>query len=314
MLLQLSFPRPTKAMIMAVLAGTSLSCAVPVAAQDANVVPVELEIEDVGASARVDYSGRLRLFSQKIAADACYFASGLDPENAKALLIDAIAQYDRYIIGLRDGDDELGIFGPEKRTKTLKHIETLMALWAPFKAAGEALAAGENVEQNLAIIAGQNMALLDQAIILASEVNAEYANPAEMTAANAMVLDIAGRQRMLTQKISKEACGVKTADAAFGTLEDLKKTMHMFDASLTALRNGMPEAGIMTPPTPELVTSLEAAAASWAPINAGLLQLEASLADTPDEVSVDLFNRLEALREEMKLITIQYREFAILKI
>ncbi|MGL6209865.1 MAG: type IV pili methyl-accepting chemotaxis transducer N-terminal domain-containing protein [Paracoccaceae bacterium] len=298
-------------MAIALFAATGSGYALPATAQDTLIQQVKLEIEDVGANARLDYSGRLRLFSQKIAADACYFASGLDTENAKALLIDAVAQFDRYIIALRDGDTDLGIIGPEKRSKTIKQIEITLALWAPYKAAGEALVAGVDAEKNLAFIAEQNTALLDQAIILASDINGEYANPAEMTQANAMMLDIAGRQRMLTQKMSKEACGVETSNPAFGTVEQLHGTMEMFDASLMALLNGMPDAGIIPAPTPELVASLQAAIDLWAPIKAELLIVEEVGTETADDAKIDLFNRLESLREDMKKITIQYREFAL---
>ncbi len=311
MLRQLSFPGATKAVVITLFTGTGLGFTLPVSAQDAAVVQVKLDIEDVGASARVDYSGRLRLFSQKIAADACFFASGLDTENAKGLLVDAVAQFDKYIIALRDGDTEIGIIGPEKRSKTIQQIEIMLALWIPFKAASEALITGENSEQNLAYIAENNIALLDQAIILASDVNSEYSNPAEMTQVNAMMLDIAGRQRMLIQKISKEACGVETSNAAFGTVEQLRASEEMFETSLMALLNGMPEAGLTPAPTPEIAAALQLVVEKWSGIHEMLLHVEGKPSDVSDKEKVDLFKRLEGLREDIKQITIQYREFAI---
>ncbi len=296
----------------ALAAMTIASCfSLPVTAQDAVLIQAKLAIEDVGASARVDYSGRLRMFSQKVAANACQFAARPDNQMHKDLLIDAIAQYQKYIAALRDGDDSIGIIGPETRAKTLIEIEALLAIWAPYRAAAEAVAEGKDVEPNLAYVAENNGVLLDAAIKLASDINAEYANPAEMAQANAMVIDIAGRQRMLTQKMSKEACGIATGNPAFGTAEGLQKTAALFDASLAALMNGMPDAGIMPPPTPKLATDLQAAMTEWQAIKADI-ETFAATGPAADGTETDLYDRFETLREHMKLITEQYREFAAL--
>jgi hypothetical protein len=303
------FPAPacSKAGLAATLIAGCL--AMPAFSQEAVLVPVELTIEDVGASARVDYSGRLRLFSQRVAANSCEFAA--EPEDAehKELLIDAIAQYDRYLAALRDGDDSIGIFGPESSAKILRKMDGVVALWTPIKAAAEAIVKGESVEQNLAFVADHNMELLEAAAILASDINAAYSNPAEMTQANAMVIDIAGRQRMLTQKIAKEACGVEHGIPAFGTVEGLIETTGIFDASLNALINGLPDAGIMPPPTAELAADLQSALADWTVINTNLEAFKSG-GEIDDEAADEFFERLETLRETMGLITEQYRDFA----
>jgi hypothetical protein len=299
----------TKAVVAALLTVTCL--ATPTLAQEAAITDVKLDIEDVGASARVDYSGRLRMFSQKVAANACVFAARPDDQVHKDLLIDAIAQYQKYVIALRDGDESIGIIGPEPRAKTVRDIEALLAIWEPYKVAAEAVVAGEAVDQNLAYIAENNEALLQAASYLASDINAEYANPAEMTQANAMVIDIAGRQRMLTQKMSKEACGIETANPAFGTAEDLLKTAELFDVSLKALLNGMLEAGVMPPPTPKIAADLQTALTEWQVIKADVEAFAAS-GPSADGTETELYDQLEVLRESMKLITEQYREFATL--
>ncbi|MGL4235212.1 type IV pili methyl-accepting chemotaxis transducer N-terminal domain-containing protein [Tabrizicola sp.] len=276
------------------------------------VIKAELAIEDVGASARVDYSGRLRMFSQKIAGKACQFATHQDAQH-KEILIDAIAQYEKFIIALRDGDESIGIFGPEPRAKTLRDIEALLVIWKPYRAAAEAVAEGQDIEKNLDYLAENNEILLKAASDLASDINAEYANPAEMTQANAMVIDIAGRQRMLTQKMGKEACGVETAHPAFGTVEDLRATAALFDVSLNALITGMPEAGVMPPPTPKIAADLQTIKEEWDGIKVDI-EAFAVAGKGPDGSETDLYDRLEVLREHMKLIVEDYRDFAALKI
>lgn len=61
------------------------------------------------------------------------------------------------------------------------------------------------------------------------------------------VVNIAGRQRMLTQKMSKEALTIKGGLATAATQASLKKTHDLFDSSLKALING--DRGLHLPPT-----------------------------------------------------------------
>ncbi|MGL4235210.1 type IV pili methyl-accepting chemotaxis transducer N-terminal domain-containing protein [Tabrizicola sp.] len=276
---------------------------------EATLIPAKLDIVDVGAVERIDYASRLSLLSQQIAANACYLAAGIDADLAKELLIKELAEFDQYIAALRNGDPSLGIIGAEERSKTLKHIDEVEAVWKPFKAAAEAIIAGQDIEKNVALISSTNMTLLERTAILVTDMNAEYANPAELTQANAMVIEIASRQTMLIQRISKDLCGIETGNPTLGTKEDLKKTVELFEVSLTALLNGMPEAGVMVPPTPEILASLQAVSAEWTPIRERLLSVEA-MEVIPDEERVKLFEDLDHVGQTMQAVVDKYRTFA----
>lgn len=63
------------------------------------------------------------------------------------------------------------------------------------------------------------------------------------------VINIAGRQRMLTQKISKEALAVAAGLSTSANLSNLKKTHDLFGSTLTALIKGNQELNL--PPTEE---------------------------------------------------------------
>jgi len=306
-------PSPLGKTVLA--AAVSVLCLIPPAgAQEAALTPVKSDIIDVGASARVDYSGRLRMLSQKVAANACQFAFRPGDPSHKDLLIDAIAQYEKFVLALRDGNDEIGIFGPEPSAITIRKIDALLTIWQPYRLAAEAVAQGTEIEQNLSYIAANNQGLLQAAIEFASHINATYSNPAELTQANAMVLDIAGRQRTLTQKMSKEACGIESGNPAFGTAEDLLKTAALFDVSINALSTGMPDAGVMPPPTPEIGAALQVVIADWATIKVDIETFAATGPADPGGAETDLYDRFEVLLDSMIRIVEQYRDFAILKI
>ncbi|MGL4235213.1 type IV pili methyl-accepting chemotaxis transducer N-terminal domain-containing protein [Tabrizicola sp.] len=220
-------------------------------------------LEDVGGSARIALAGKLRMLSQRIASSACHYAADVATDKSLDTLLKAKAEYNSILTALTDGDESLGIIGAESQRRTLEAIQAVRDQWTPYEAALDAIVAGTDVEANFAHVAQSNLALLNLANVLTSEVSAEYSNPAEMTQAQALAVDISARQRMLSQRIAKEACGVVIGNADLGTAEQLAKTMGLYETSLNALLNGMPEAGIEPPPNDELREKLAAAAADW---------------------------------------------------
>ncbi|MBI5524661.1 MAG: type IV pili methyl-accepting chemotaxis transducer N-terminal domain-containing protein [Desulfarculus sp.] len=91
------------------------------------------------------------------------------------------------------------------------------------------------------------------------------------------VVNIAGRQRMLSQKMTKEALllGQGLGDAA-QLRQQLEATSRLFQQSLQGLRDG--DRRMNLPPThdPEVLAQLERVAAQWLPMQAALAVLGAS--------------------------------------
>ena len=82
---------------------------------------------------------------------------------------------------------------------------------------------------------------------------------------DAKVINIAGRQRMLTQRMSKEALAYQVfKDDKY--LTQLSETASLFDRSLKALAHGDPAMGLNEPPTsPEIEKELKGVEAMWTP-------------------------------------------------
>ena len=64
------------------------------------------DIESDGAD-RIRLSGQLPTLTQQVAAASCALTSDVDVEEAHDILEHATNQFDRYIVALRDGDEEL---------------------------------------------------------------------------------------------------------------------------------------------------------------------------------------------------------------
>lgn len=241
-----------------VAAGT---LSVPTSNETAHVL-VQL-VEQDGASQRINLSGKLRMLSQRVTGASCYAQSGIDSEASSAVLNAAAAEFELITAALEFGNDDLGVFGAEERRKTQVGLGKLNELWAPMATLAGSVSAGTGTPDDVTAMADQAGPLLEMAQRMVTEITGEYSNPAEIIQANAMLIDIAGRQRMLAQRMSKNVCLIAAGINVEQAAEELRGASEIFDASLSALRGGMPSAGINPPPNDEIADGLAAVSAVW---------------------------------------------------
>lgn len=227
----------------------------PAAAQVAKLYQAAILQED-NAEERIAMSGKLRMLSQRIPSAACFLAAGVDREGSAKLLNSSVGEFEKIINALEFGDSALGIQGSESRRLTIAKIQETRDIWQPFKEAATGVVNADDTDANLQILLSQNMKVLEAAQILVEELVGQYSNSPSSVHADLFLVDIAGRQRMLTQKMSKEACMLATSTGGADTADSLNSTMKMFDLSLEALRFGMPELGVKAPPNPTIAAGL----------------------------------------------------------
>ena len=232
-------------------------------AQQSDTVTTQPTIEE-NAEERINFSGKLRMLSQRIPAAACALSRGIDEEGARTLLTAAPAEFEKILTALEfGGDADLNINAPETRKKTLMRIHELRKQWEPLKAAAEKVADGTADNADLDLIYVQNLEVLKAAVALVPELVKQYSNPNAVPYADLLLIDISGRQRMLTQKMSKEACFLGTDQGSAKTAENLEGTVQIFEASLDALRFGLPEMSLREPPNREISDGLEVVLNDW---------------------------------------------------
>lgn len=234
----------------------------PLQAQVAQDTPVVATVTE-NAQERINYSGKLRMLSQHIPAAACHLSRGISPDRAAAFLSGATTEFDRILAALEFGDEDLNIIAPETRRKSLARLHELKGTWEPFEVAARAIANGTGTDADLNYLLSENLAVLTATQLVVEELVRQYANPNAVTQASLMLIDISVRQGMLTQKMSKEACMIGTVHETPQTRDELAGTVQVFEASLEALRFGMPQVGILPPLNPEISEGLEVALADW---------------------------------------------------
>lgn len=219
--------------------------------------------KDIGASERIDLSGRLHMLSQRIAASTCSLEAGVEPSISKGIMAGSAAEMDRIMNALTNGNPLMKIIGAEDDPRVLSSISKVTENWTPVRAVLADMHENGESQNSLSLVASWNEPYFEYASLLVSEISAEYANPADLLQRDAILVDLAGRQRMRTQMMLKQACEtwMGRADSA-----DLVETVGVFERTLDALLNGAPDVGISKAPTPALENALQAVQSDWTAI------------------------------------------------
>jgi len=210
----------------------------------------------------IDLAGKQRMLTQKISKEALLLFIGIDiQENAQKLKKSA-ALFDKTLKGLMKGDKELDLVAT-KDAKIQAKLKEVQELWVPFYKRVQDIYSFNNIsDKTFEYIDKHNLELLkkmNEAVFMYANLNKNGANKLKM----AHNINIAGRQRMLTQRIAKDVLlyqsGVNTKDS----LEDLKKMQKLFNTSLQALLEGDKKMKVEKTKLPKIVKQLKIAKQQW---------------------------------------------------
>jgi hypothetical protein len=232
-----------------------------------NVITVLVAVSCVSASAHaadvgrvINLAGKQRMLTQKMSKEAFLVAKGIDVSGNTENLKQTSALFDRTLHGLMDGDVDLGLDRTED-VAILEQLNKVATMWITFNESIQEIVAGDTDEATLLTIADQNVPLLKE-MNVAVQMYAS-ASGSMLDKGLATTINLAGKQRMLTQKMTKEllliACGI---DADANRIA-LGKTVAVFDKTLTGLINGESELGLPATSDKAIVAQLEKVRALW---------------------------------------------------
>lgn len=191
-------------------------------------------------AASLNVAGRQRMLGQKMAKEAFQIALGIDAVKSKEDLKASMALFEKSLQGLAKGDAEMGLPAP---------AAALAALVANEAKAWEALAKDLSgvldATTDVAKVAEDDRRVVSEAQALVTALEAGYR--AATGKAWGVVVDLAGKQRMFSQKMAKEIFQVKLKLDAETHRSSLKLSAETFDQTLKGLSNGDAKLGL--PPT-----------------------------------------------------------------
>ncbi len=215
---------------------------------------------------QINLAGRQRMLTQKMSKEALLLALKVQPEENATRLRRTMKMFDRTLKGLMKGDDELKLV-PANDPAILQRLRNVQVLWDGFWPLLEELLAGDVSTAMLVGIAESNPALLAEMNDVVKMF--ERAAGAD-TAEAAVVINLAGRQRMLTQKMLKEFLLVRLAIETHENRQRALKTMQLFGDTLQALVKGDAKQGIPAPPNEQLQQQLQKVQELWSRYSAML--------------------------------------------
>eukprot|EP00434_Breviolum_minutum_P019273 symbB.v1.2.016985.t1/scaffold1311.1/size125845/2 len=195
----------------------------------------------------IDVAGRQRMLTQRMSKEFLQVSLAIDAEDNKARMRGSINLFNVTLYQLINGDAETGIVGtPNNLVKD--GLDGVVALWVPF-----AKLLLDNVETVRDATGLVNMDVLSQVeaqnvpVLVASNVVVGRLVDAAKSAGaptNGLVVDTAGRQRMLIQRMCKEALLIGSGSSIVTNLERLKGTQLLFSNSHTGIVEGATWAGV----------------------------------------------------------------------
>ena len=251
----------------------------------------------------VNISGKQRMLTQRISKLALQCALKLNWEKSCTAMQVYRKEYTKALALFIKGNDSKGI-PRTKDKKALVQIKDIISLWKPFSQAVQKLSKAMGKEKaSLLYILKHEQALLGASDRLVKIY--EKSDPAQdaLQKARLRVVNVAGRQRMLTQKITKEKLLWQQLNSA--TQESkMFQTVALFEASLKGLVYGDRKQGLPKVTNPIIKTQLKVVEKIWKKIK--VLYAKEKL--TPKELAVLIKVNPMLLREMNRAVGMMEEE------
>lgn len=219
------------------------------------------------AAQKINIAGRQRMLSQRMAKAACLMAKDISFATAYDQLTQAYGLFERSEVALREGDEDMGM-PPETSTKVLQALSAVSEPWGNYKVIIEKGIEDGTIESaELDVLDSTSLDVLKYMNIAVFKTARDYASvSADVPLSLTITVDIAGRQRMLTQKAIKDACLMTISADPSAHADSLAESVELFDQSLKALRDGYEDVGVMAAPTRGIDRMLLEVESLWQPV------------------------------------------------
>ncbi len=202
------------------------------------------EISGEEYSVILNLSGRQRMLTQKMSKEFLLVAADVNGKKNRENLTGTMNLFDKTLKGLRDGDSAVGLPAtPNKRV--IRQLDKVRKLYEVIQPALKSTADGGKPEAaDLTAVAGNNLPVLSNMNKAVKMYERESRSVLAGAGSLGVVINLAGKQRMLTQKMSKEYMlvylGVNTDENRL----NLRETTALFDQTLAGLIDGNEDFGL----------------------------------------------------------------------
>ncbi|MEO9819288.1 MAG: type IV pili methyl-accepting chemotaxis transducer N-terminal domain-containing protein [Paracoccaceae bacterium] len=209
--------------------------------------------------AQIDSAGRQGMLVQQIGRAACYVLGDIEKDRNKKLALDGIAEFTKVQEWLRYGH-AVKKWPAATNRALIANLEDVDGLWATLKAADSQLAYGDFHT----IVVHQVMVLTDSVMAAANETVTTLRGLTDVGPVDPSylrTLDAAGRQRLLTQRATKEFCFAALISNTADHRGILSAAVQEFERVLDDLLTG--QGDLIAPPNVMIQAQLERTQSTW---------------------------------------------------
>jgi hypothetical protein len=213
----------------------------------------------------VNISGKQRMLTQRVTKLTIQCVLKLRGGESCKDTQRYVKEYEKALITFVKGNEKLGL-PPTKNREALIQIKKIISLWRPFAKALKRVAKTEGRDKNaLLYILKEEQKLLKESDRLVKIYENGDKDQDYLQKARLHIVNIAGRERMLTQKMTKEKLLWLKLNSK-KQRERMEKTIELFEESLNNLKNGDKEKGLPKATNQKIVSQLEKVEKIWSRI------------------------------------------------
>ncbi len=217
-------------------------------------------VTDKELATTINLSGKQRMLIQKMTKEALLIHIGLDKEKSIENLKESSSLFDKTLKGLINGDKSLSLVKIENKDIS-KQLDVVNRLWKPFYREIKKILSNRADESSYEFLEKNNMSLLkemNRAVELYSSLNRE-----ESKFKLANDINLAGKERMLTQRMAKDILAIKNNLNVQKYIKDFKESRSLFSKILKGLQNGDKDLKLVGTDIPNIVNQLKIVDKSW---------------------------------------------------
>lgn len=249
----------------------------------------------------INLSGKQRMLTQYMSKLVLQIELDIQEKESRAKLDELASLYDSTLKAFKEGNTTLGISKASDRD-IIKQILVVEKEWKSFYTQIKIISEKKDDGKSFKYIMANNEKLLklSNALVKAYEISNKSMNYLEKS--RLKVVNIAGRQRMLIQKMTKEKLlvlrGNKTLQA------NVLKTTKLFDDSLSALINGDETQNILKATNDKIIKQLGVVSSIWNELK----PLYEKEKDTTKEMALIISKNIILLKEMNEMVQLSETE------
>ncbi len=210
----------------------------------------------------IDHAQNQLVLAEKMGKELVLIALDVDTERSLKNLESSRAQFERTLKGLRDGDAGLGLPGSTNRD-FIDNLGKAGELWLVYDATIRASFRSGRITADQVGTVADLTAPITAAMESAVAVLERESSEGRLVSLLDATIELAGRQRLLTQKMSREFLLIAYGHEVEKNRSQLKESIAQFDRTLDGLISGNTELHLVPAPSAEIKAQMRKVARIW---------------------------------------------------